>query len=191
MAPRPRAPTARLALLNLAHQDLQRCTPRTGGGRRCRPRFVLTVSLLLGFLPVAPRITCRIPGASVSRVLGVLPGPTGKTLKAAAATARDVLAVNLRDVPVEEAMAKIAWAVGGTWEADGPNPPPRPKPGPSPGRRAFPVRSISMTLLRLISPRSASAYPWFGTSPTASPNLAPRRRTSSYPSVFGIASTKR
>jgi hypothetical protein len=67
----------------------------------------------------ANKVTYQNPGVSAGKLLKDLSAQTGQSLLTSPVTDGEVLAIRLSDVPLREAMEKIAWAVGGSWKQEG------------------------------------------------------------------------
>lgn len=68
---------------------------------------------------IAGKVTYSTAGAPTGKVLKELSAKTGMSLSTSPATERDVLVISVQDAPVKELLAKIAWAVGGSWKQEG------------------------------------------------------------------------
>ncbi|MGV3615516.1 MAG: hypothetical protein ACO1SV_09305 [Fimbriimonas sp.] len=81
--------------------------------------FAVLGSGSAGMQGMDAKVTYTMPGASATKILKDLSEKSGIGLETSPGTANDVLAVRLEAVSMKEALAKIAWAVGGSWRKEG------------------------------------------------------------------------
>lgn len=79
----------------------------------------LTLSSGAAAQDVAGKVTYSSPGIAAGKALKELSPKVGLTLLASPTTENEILVLSLKDAPVKEVLAKLAWAVGGSWKKEG------------------------------------------------------------------------
>ena len=64
----------------------------------------------------AGKVTYVSSGIAAGKALKELSPQVGLSLLASPTTENEILVISLKDAPVQEVMAKLAWAVGGSWK---------------------------------------------------------------------------